>query len=127
MIIIFLGFRFLCANHNWQHQVNIYKEKWNSKSHSIGSEYTKKSRIQRREIILDKLEHKCMWTGGCEWDITDSNMLHIHHKDYNGADHRRGIKGGSNKIVSYILKNNSYSDYLLLCPNHHCKIHKEKI
>ena len=72
--------------------------------------------------MLNRLGHKCR---DCE--ISDSDMLHIHHKNGGGMKHRKEINGSSIAIIRDIIKNNSYDKYFLLCPNHHSKEHLTKI
>ncbi len=110
-------FRILCANHNWEYKLQ-YQKKPDSSNKQL------KKIKNERENILDYYGHKCNWPGGCEWNITNYSMLHIHHKNGGGDKHRKE-KGGY-AVIKDIINNNSYDEYLPLCPNHHSQIHKEK-
>jgi len=64
--------------------------------------------------------HKCQWLN-C--NIEDFDMLHIHHKNNDGSEDRKKL---NIKSTSYrdIIKNNRYNEFIILCPNHHYKIHR---
>jgi len=94
----------------------LQKEKWNSKFHTNYTVNTTQHYSRQKEIIINYFEHKCNFPGGCEWNIINSEMLHIHHKNGNGGKHRKEIGGNRS--------NNTYNQYLALCPNCHEKIER---
>ena len=97
------GFRILCSNCNWKeylrHSAKIFVE--NSKA-TRQRAYT----ANIRATLMAKLGNKCSTCG-----IADIDMLTVHHKNHDGASHRKAVGANGGVAFYRVILNDSKFDW----------------
>jgi len=94
-------------------------QEYKKKHYTKNAEYLRKLRFSRRSIVLNHYGNRCNCCGEVNY-----KFLTIDHVDNNGAQERREMNinraGGSDRLITKILKDNFPGNYQILCYNCNC-------
>jgi len=97
-----------------------YGRKYYYANHGKRKECIKKGKLARKMRVFANYGGKCSYDGCTETDI---DVMELHHANLDGFKRREEEGGVNGGMWGWVERNNFPADIIMVCANHHLKIH----